>query len=59
VILFGFWMGDEQTFPDASYYAFVVPEPTGRRDVSLPAGEWTSIGLAVLPYERVRSARDP
>jgi hypothetical protein len=59
VILFGFWMGDEQTFPDASYYAFMVPEPAGLRDTPLLAGEWTSIGLAVLPYETVRSAHDP
>ena len=59
VILFGFWMGDEQTYPDASYYAFMVPEPKGWRDVQLVAGEWSSIGLAVLPYEEVRAARDP
>jgi hypothetical protein len=24
-MLFGFWMGDEQTFPDASFYAFMSP----------------------------------
>jgi len=59
VILFGFWMGDEQTFPDASFYAFIVPEPAGLRDAAVVGGEWTSIGLAVLPYETVRSARDP
>ena len=59
VILFGFWMGDERTFPDASFYAFIAPEPTGLRDVPVVGGEWTSIGLAVLPYETVRTARDP
>jgi hypothetical protein len=59
VIHFGFWMGDEQTFPDASFYAFIAPEPTGLRDATVVGGEWTSIGLAVLPYETVRSARDP
>jgi hypothetical protein len=59
VILFGFWMGDEQTFPDASYYAFIVPEPAGLRDAPVAGGEWTPIGLAVLPYETVRGARDP
>jgi hypothetical protein len=59
VILFGFWMGDEQTYPDASYYAFIAPEPAGLREASLVGGEWTSIGLAVLPYETVRTAREP
>jgi hypothetical protein len=59
VILFGFWMGDEQTFPDASYYAFIVPEPAGLRDAPVAGGAWTSIGLTVLPYATVRSANDP
>ena len=59
VILFGFWMGDEQTLPDASYYGFIVPEPAGLREAPLIGGEWASNGLAVLPYETVRSARDP
>lgn len=59
VILFGFWMGDEHTYPDASYYVFMVPEPKGLRDAPLVAGEWSKIGLAVLPYETVRTARDP
>jgi hypothetical protein len=59
VILFGFWMGDEQTYPDASYYAFIVPEPARLRHAPVVDGEWTSIGLAVLPYETVRTARDP
>jgi hypothetical protein len=59
VILFGFWMGDEQTFPDASFYAFMVPEPTGLRNAPLVSGHWSPIGLAVLPYETVRTASDP
>jgi hypothetical protein len=59
VILFGFWMGDDQTYPDASYYAFIAPEPEGLRDTPVVGGEWTPIGLAVLPYETVRTARDP
>jgi hypothetical protein len=59
VILFGFWMGDEQTFPDASFYAFIVPEPEGLRDATIVGGEWTSIGLTVLPWETVRRASDP
>jgi len=59
VMLFGFWMGDEQTFPDASFYAFMSPEPAGWRDASVVGGEWTKIGLTVLPWETVRAARDP
>lgn len=59
LILFGFWMGDEQTFPDASFYAFMVPEPKGWRDAQIVGGEWTPIGLTVLPWETVRSASDP
>jgi uncharacterized protein DUF5996 len=59
VILFGFWMGDEQTYPDASYYAFMVPEPKGFREARVVGGDWTKIGLVVLPYETVRNAPDP
>lgn len=59
VMLFGFWMGDDQTFPDASFYAFMSPEPAGWRDASVVGGEWTKIGLTVLPWETVRVARDP
>ena len=59
VMLFGFWMGDEQTFPDASFYAFMSPAPEGFRDAAIVGGEQTPIGLVVLPWETVRSARDP
>ena len=59
VILFGFWMGDEQTFPDASFYAFMTPEPEGFRAADVVGGHATSIGLWALPYEKVREASDP
>ena len=60
VMLFGFWMGDEQTFPDASFYAFMSPEPAGWRDASIAGGDWAkSFGLTVLPWETVRNADDP
>ena len=59
VMLFGFWMGDEQTFPDASFYAFMSPEPAGWREASIAGGEWTKIGLTVLPWETVRVVSDP
>jgi len=59
VILFGFNTDSELTIPDASFYAFIVPEPKGLRDTEVVGGEWTSIGLVVLPWETVQRARDP
>ena len=59
VILFGFNTDSELTIPDASFYAFIVPEPAGLRDAQIVGGQWTSIGLTVLPWETVRTARDP
>jgi Family of unknown function (DUF5996) len=61
VISFGFWAGDDN-LGDAAYYSYTAPEPAGLRDQPLPAGAWTTSGsgsLAVLPYETVRSSRDP
>jgi hypothetical protein len=61
VISFGFWAGDD-TVGDAAYYSCTAPEPAGLRSQALPAGAWTGSGagsLAVLPYETVRTARDP
>jgi len=61
VISFGFWVGDDNT-GDAAYYSYTAPEPEGLRDQPLTAGKWIELGtgsLAVLPYETVRTARDP
>jgi len=61
LISFGFWPGDD-TVGDAAYYSYTAPEPEGLRDQPLSAGAWIESGsgsLAVLPYEAVRSARDP
>jgi hypothetical protein len=61
VIAFGFWAGDDNV-PDAAYYSYTAPEPDGLRDQPLAVGEWTDSGtgsLAILPYELVRTARDP
>lgn len=61
VISFGFWAGDDN-IEDAAYYSYTAPEPDGLRDEPLPAGDWISAGagsLAILPYDRVRTARDP
>jgi hypothetical protein len=61
VISFGFWAGDDNV-GDAAYYSYTSPEPEGLRDQPLSAGEWIEFGsgsLAILPYETVRTARDP
>ena len=61
VISFGFWPGDDNV-GDAAYYSYTAPEPDGLRDQPLSAGEWIEFGagsLAILPYETVRTARDP
>ena len=61
VIACGFWAGDDN-LGDAAYYSYTSPEPEGLRDQPLSAGEWIESGsgsLAILPYERVRTASDP
>src|ERR671919_1915265 len=61
VIACGFWAGDDN-LGDAAYYSYTSPEPAGLRDQPLSAGEWIESGtgsLAILPYERVRTAPDP
>lgn len=61
VISFGFWAGDDNV-GDAAYYSYTAPEPKGLREQPLTAGEWVESGsgsLAILPYEAVRTARDP
>jgi hypothetical protein len=61
VIAFGFWAGDDN-LGDAAFYSYTSPEPEGLGEAPLTGGHWTDTGngsLAVLPYETVRSARDP
>jgi hypothetical protein len=58
LVSFGFWAGDD----DIAYYSYTSPEPDGLRAQPLPAGEWAASGtgsLALLPYDTVRTARDP
>lgn len=59
VMLFGFAMGNEHTHSDACYWTFMVPAPKEVREIPLLLGEWSSSGLAVLPYANVRAAADP
>ncbi len=63
LVSFGFWTGDE-TVREPSYYSYTAPEPAGLRDSILsPEGAfWSEYGgglLARLPYDVVRTARDP
>jgi hypothetical protein len=61
VISFGFWAGDD-TLGDAAYYSYTAPEPEGLREQPLAVGSWIQSGtgsLAVVPYETVRTSRDP
>jgi len=61
VISFGLWAGDDNV-QDTAYYSYTAPEPDGLRDQQLPVGDWVEYGsgsLAILPYELVRTARDP
>ncbi len=62
VIAFGFWPGDEQ-MPEPSYYSYTAPEPTGLRLTKLaPPARWSERNggsLALLPFDAVRSARNP
>jgi hypothetical protein len=61
VISFGYWPGDDSV-GDAAYYSYTAPEPEGLREQPLALGSWRPAGagsLAVLPYEAVRTARDP
>lgn len=63
VISFGFWPGDKQVrFP--AFYAYAVPEPDGLREQPLQpaAAAWQELpsgSMALLPYDDVRTARDP
>jgi hypothetical protein len=59
VVSFGFWPGDDNV-REPSYYSYTAPEPPGLRDRPLQpdAAHWTE-QLALLPYEAVRTARDP
>jgi hypothetical protein len=56
----GFWVGSE-AFPQATFYAYAYPEPPGFRDSAVTPGARyeASFGEFMLPYETMRSVRDP
>ena len=55
-----FWVGSE-AFPHTTFYAYAYPEPPGFRDSPVTPGARyeESFGEFMLPYETMRSARDP
>lgn len=56
----GFWAGDERA-REPSFYAYAYPTPTGFAEAAVTAGARfdAALGEFLLPYEAVRSARDP
>ena len=61
VISHGFWPGGGPVL-EPIFYAYAVPEPPGLKESSIepPAAFYhRELGEFILPYETVRSARDP
>jgi hypothetical protein len=61
VASFGFWPGDDNV-PAPTYYGYAAPVPAGLRQQPLApaAAKWNPEGgMALLPYEAVRTAADP
>lgn len=56
----GFWPGNE-AFPQAAFYSYAYPEPSGFREhpVSRGAIYNTTLGEYILPYDAVRAATNP
>jgi Family of unknown function (DUF5996) len=56
----GFWPGND-VFPQAAFYSYAYPEPTGfrRRSVTPGATFDETLGEFILPYDAVRAAADP
>jgi hypothetical protein len=56
----GFWPGND-AFPQASFYSYAYPEPTGFRDRPVTAGGYfeAKLGEFILPYDTLRSAAKP
>jgi hypothetical protein len=56
----GFWPGNDG-FPQAAFYSYAYPEPTGFRERAVTPGAYfdASLGEFILPYDAVRKAADP
>jgi hypothetical protein len=55
----GFWPGDERR-SEPAFFTFSFPKPEGLENASVDPGGWDpSMGEFILPYEAVRTARDP
>jgi hypothetical protein len=56
----GFWPGND-AFPQAAFYSYAYPEPTGFRLRSVPEGARfdATLGEFILPYDLVLQALDP
>jgi len=55
----GFWPGND-AFPQAAFYSYAYPEPSGFRSRPVVAGAHfdATLGEFILPYDRVRTAAD-
>lgn len=61
VISHGFWPGSGP-IQEAAFYAYAVPEPEGLKEAAVePAAAYyhRELGEFILPYEAVRTSRDP
>lgn len=56
----GFWPGND-AFPQAAFYSYAYPQPSGFRDARVPRSAHfaESLGEFILPYDAVRTAADP
>jgi hypothetical protein len=56
----GFWPGNE-TSPQAAFYSYAYPEPTGFRECPVTQGAIYNamLGEYILPYDTVRAAANP
>ena len=56
----GFWPGSD-AFPQAAFYSYAYPEPSGYRTSPVPNGATfdETLGEFILPYDLVRKAADP
>ncbi len=57
----GFWPGDPERLPAASFYCYAAPEPAGYRDAKIPAPAYydTTLGGFYLRYDDFRALPDP